>query len=347
MSDARELIRNAALAIGQGDSDEDWKVAPTAHAEQFADKAPSLADNLLDSRPQGLAEMFEDQDAEAVRSRDKFKATVGKANFAIFLTASFGALLLVASGLQGQLGESGELVIRTVGVIGIVCSLLATMWLSQIKGGKLDEKWASDRARAEAKRLTYFKAILEGASDEPQDRLLALEYTRRFLLDNQIDYFKERGRQHESASGSALNLSTAAVFVASLMTATAGFLAFAGPHLAAIAGLGVIATAFATLIASQSVVNLDRNNADRYRTAADHLMERKLHLDDYRKRIAAGDVGALQEYFDPVFVVLQADHKAFLSDSEQRELAIGGMEKRLDAAKGPLKKPPPENAGGP
>jgi len=343
MSDAKELIRNAALAIGQGDSDEDWKVAPTAHAELLAAKAPSLADNLIGSRPQGLAAMFEEQDAQAVKSRDEFKSTVGRANSAIFLTASFGALLLVASGLQEQLGESGELVVRTVGVIGIICSGLAAMWLSQVKGGRLDRKWASDRARAEGKRLTYFKVILEGASDEPQDQLLALEYTRRFLLDNQIDYFRERGGQHEAAAGGALKLSTAAVFVASTMTAAAGILAFVGPHLAAVAGMGVIATAFATLIASRSSVNLDHNNADRYRTAADQLMERKLDLDDYRKRIASGDTGALQEFYDPVFVILQADHKAFLSDSEQREMAIGGMEKRLDAAKEPLKKQPPEN----
>ena len=105
-----------------------------------------------------------------------------------------------------------------------------------------------------------------------------------------------------------------------------------------IAGLGVIASAYAALSVSRSAVNLDRRNADRYRTAEDQLKERKLDLDAYRMKTALGEKEAVQEFFEPVFVILEADHKEFLSDTEQRELAIGGMEQRLDAAKEVLRK---------
>ena len=91
---------------------------------------------------------------------------------------------------------------------------------------------------------------------------------------------------------------------------------------------------------SRSVVNLDRQSADRYRGAENKLKERKLDIDIYRERTASGDKGAVQGFFEPIFVALESDHKGFISDAEQRELAIGAMEERLDAAKESLNKKP-------
>jgi hypothetical protein len=103
--------------------------------------------------------------------------------------------------------------------------------------------------------------------------------------------------------------------------------------LAVIAGLGVIASAYATLAKSRTAVNLDRTNADRYRSGKEQLEERRLDIGIYRQKAAAGDPKAVQEFFEPIFIALEADHKAFLSDDQKREAAIGDMEKRLDAAK--------------
>jgi hypothetical protein len=60
MQDAKELIRTALHAIGEGNSDTDWKIVPTEHAELFAHSAPPLAENLRGARPEGLAKMYED-----------------------------------------------------------------------------------------------------------------------------------------------------------------------------------------------------------------------------------------------------------------------------------------------
>jgi hypothetical protein len=282
--------------------------------------------------------MYEELNGKAVNARDVFKTTVCKADTAIFCTVSLAALLLIAGGLQEPLGNIGPWVVGTIGLLGIVSSGLAAMWFNQLKGELLAKRWADERAKAEAKRLAYFKAIMEGASGDPLDQLLVLEYVRRYLLDNQIDYFRDRGSQHESAARIALTKSTQAVFVASIFTAFAGLLSMLRPQLAVVAGLGVIASAYAPLALSRSAVNLDRQNADRYRTAEDQLRERRLELDAYRERTASGDKGAVQEFFEPIFVTLEGDHKAFLSDAEKRELAIGGMERRLDAAQEALKK---------
>jgi hypothetical protein len=336
MSNTRELIRIACDAIGVGNSDTDWKIVPTEHAEMFEEKAPSLAENLRGSRPRGLAAMYEEWNAKAIKARDNFKNTVSKADTAVFCTASLGALLLVSGGLQVLLGVSGPWVVKAIGLLGVISSGFAVMWLNQLQGGALSKRWAEERAKAEAKRLAYFKTFMEKAMEAPLDQLFALEYTCRFLLDNQIDYFKDRGEEHESAASAALNTSTRAVFVSSSFTAIAGALSMWHPEFAMVAAVGVIASAYAALAVSRSAVNQDRKNADRYLAAEYQLKERKLDLDVYREKTASGENGAVQEFFEPIFLTLEADHRAFLSEADQRELAIGNMEKRLDAAKAAL-----------
>ena len=319
--------------VGKGDSDKDWKIVPTEHANQFAAQAPSLAENLRSSRIEGLAKMYEGLNRKAVDARNRFKSAIARADLAIFCAASFGALLLAGGALSEILDKVSDRIIPVIGVLVLLSSGWATMLLSQVKGQKLATNWEGTRAKAEAKRLAYFKAVMEGASKEPFDQLLALEYARRFLLDNQIDYFQERGAQHENAAQSSIKTSTQAVFIASSLTALAGLASIVEPKMSALAGLGVIASAYAALAVSRSALSLDRRNADRYLIAGEQLMERRLELDSFRARVAAGDYPAVQEFFEPIFVILESDHKAFLSDSEQRELAIGRMQARLDAIK--------------
>ncbi|MDP6558087.1 MAG: hypothetical protein QGG71_25700 [Pirellulaceae bacterium] len=338
MPDEDSLIDAARDAIGCGDSATDWRIVPTEHAEVFAEKAPSLAKNLRGECPRGIADMYEDQNSRAVSARDNFKRTVALADNAVFCTASLGALLLMAGGLQEPLSSLGPWVVRVIGLLGVVVSGLAAMWLRRITSGGFANEWASERAKAEAKRLAYFKAVMENASHTPLDQLLGLEYTRRFLLDNQIDYFEQRGDEHRVAAGNALNKSTLCVFVASTFTGVAGLLSVMQPHLAVVAGVGVIASAYAALVISQSAVNQNRQNADRYRATVDQLRSRRLDLDVYRKRTASGDERAVQEFFEPIFVALEADHKEFLKIAEQRESAIGDMVRRLDAEKEALER---------
>lgn len=339
MSSAKALIKEVCDVIGEGGSGTDWKVTPTKHAKEFEIKEPSLADNLGKSRSRQLAEQYESLNAEAVAARDEFRATVRKANAAVFVTASLGAVLLVATGLQDLLGErTGRCVVIGIGLLGVITGGLATMWLFQAKEGRLAQKWCNSRARAEAKRLAYFKSIMTGAAPDPRNQMLALEYTRRFLLDNQIEFFRRRGGQHDRAAASALRWASQSVFVASTLTASAGILSVANTHYALIASLAVVASAFGALVAARSAVNLDRKNADQYRDTADKLEERKMDLDAYRERAAAGDGKAVQEFFEPIFVALEADLRNFLNDLDRRELAIGAMEKRLDAAAEVLKR---------
>lgn len=347
MPENEELIAAAKDAIGNGQPDQDWKVTPTEHAALLGGKAPSLAKVLGGTRALGQAGRYEELNKRAVEARDRFKETVTRANWAIFVTASLGALLLIKGTLHGLFGGWDQRLVTATGVVGLLSGGLAAMWLTQVQQGKLADAWTKTRAQAEAKRLAYFKDVMAGAPKEPQSQLFALEYVRRYLLDNQIDYFRQRGDQHEKIAKSALTTFTRAVFVASTSTALAGLLSAAiDSRWAAIAGIGVVASAFGALAASQSAVNRDRKNADSYRLAQDALEERKLDLDAYRARAADGEQGVLEQFFEPVFVALAADHKAWLEDAEMRDLAIGDMAKRLDAAKKVLESRPGPAPGG-
>ena len=329
-SNEQALITNARETIGEGEPATDWQVTPTEHARMFAEKAPSLAACLGGSRQMVLAESYEELNLRAVRAQALFKETAWKADLAVFATASLGALLLVTGGLDALQVKFGAWPVRSIGILGIITSGLATMWLSQLRGGGLATQWAGDRARAEAKRLAYFKSVLEDVA--PADQLLGFEYVRRFLLDNQIDYFRERGSKHESSARQTLTGSSRALFLASTFTAVAGALSLWSAKLALIASLGVIASAYAALTLSRSEMNQDRANAGRYLTAANRLLEMKAEIDKYRSRIAGGGTEAAQEFFQPVFEALTADHNQFLKEAEKRELAIGSMASRLDAA---------------
>jgi hypothetical protein len=331
-------------AVGKGNSETDWNIVPTAHAGQFDAGFAGFAAILRGSRIEGLATMYEELNTKAVSARDCFKTTVARGDTAVFCTAALGALLLIAGGLQQPLGGIGRWIIGAIGLPGVVAGGLAAMWLGRIKAGDLARKRMGERARVEAKRLAYFKAVMQDATKAPSDQILAFEYTRRFLLDNQIDYFRDRGNQHQEAADAALTKSSMAVFVVSALTSIAGLLAMWHAQLAMIARLGVLASAYAALAASRSAVNLDRRNASLYRAAEEQLKERRLDLDVYRAQTASGDPGAVQEFYERVFVVLEAEHKAFLSNAEQGELAIGKIEECLDAAKEALKRRLPGDA---
>jgi hypothetical protein len=341
------MIQGAREAVGESDPKTDWKIVLSEHAKMFEVKAPSLAKNLRGARPKGLAEIYEERDSNAGKAQDKFKMTASKADLAIFCTASLGALLLVAGGLQGLLGESiGPRLVKAIGLLGLVPTVLAGVWIDQIRRGAFSQRWVQERVGAEAARVMYFKTVITETSSDPQDQLFTLEYVRRFLLDSQMCYFKKRGGEHEEAAGAALKDSTYAAGAASLLTALAGALALMWrPELAVVAGLGVIASAYAALVASRSALNQDRRNADRYLATAYQLKERELEIQTYRERTASGDTAAVPEFFAPVFSTLEADHKAFSSGATHWDSAITDMQARLEAAKTALKEKPAKEAG--
>lgn len=65
------------------------------------------------------------------------------------------------------IGDFGYWAVKAIGLLGVFSSGLSAMWLNQVRGGALSKKWAEERAKAEARRLAYFKNVKDGASEDP------------------------------------------------------------------------------------------------------------------------------------------------------------------------------------
>ena len=153
-----------------------------------------------------------------------------------------------------------------------MCGAFAGVCLNRIRSGELLQQWMRNRAEAETRRLYYFDLV---TGDRPQANisptiplpLLQLEYFRRFQLDVQITFYDVRGQQHAQAASKALSLSTWALGGIALLNGLAGAFGWVDPKWAAIAGIALVAQAFASMVTNTEAVNQDRRNAERYERA--------------------------------------------------------------------------------
>jgi hypothetical protein len=332
MSETDKLIESVKEIIGEEDSRNDWRIKLQEHAALYENTAPSLVAIMKGSKLRGLAKAYATSDNEAIKAQNKFKSTVKKASLAAFLTSACGALLLVCAGLHILNKPVGLIIIVGTTAVGMTASVFATLWFNLIKGGGLNAEWVLRRSRAEKKRLDYFQTFLKMTPKNPEDQLFALEYTRRFLLENQITYFEGRGKEHKKAADKTLKKSLAAMLVASLITMLAGPLALLKGWLSAIAGLGVIATAYGAFVNAISTVNLDKENAQRYTKCAWDLDDVLLEIDECRSKAAEGNPDSVVEFFQPVFKILEVDQLAFSSDGQRRDKKIDVMSGEHEAA---------------
>src|SRR5262249_8745229 len=189
------------------------------------------------------------------------------ANWAVFVTVCLSAALLVLGPLMS--GVAGKAFLVGLGSCGIVSGALGAMWLFRIREGKLLERWMTARASAETARLNYFDKVT-GEQDVDKDAtvplpLLQLEYFRRYQLEIERNYYRNRGRDHGAAASKMLTLSSVSVALGSLATGLGGFLGAAvSPRWVSIAGIGTIASALSTFASAREAVGQDRRNEERY-----------------------------------------------------------------------------------
>ena len=78
-----------------------------------------------------------------------------------------------------------------------------------------------------------------------------LEYFRRYQLEGQAIYYRNRGRRHETDARRAVVHSAVWMGVAGCLTASAGILASLGAKLLAVGAFGVVAQAMASRLTSR------------------------------------------------------------------------------------------------
>lgn len=325
-----QLITAAMDAIGEGEKD-DYVIAPTKHADQHAGKAPALARILRRSELSAIARLYEEKDTEAKQAQFVFKRTAGRANWAVFLTAFFSALLLMTVPLATLLaGIVNQLQILLVSC-GFLSGMLGSVWLFKIREGRQLERWMTARAAAEIQRIKYFK-LATTLKDDGKDSsiplpLLQLEYFRRYQLDVQRAYYRRRGADHERATDSLLTLGAFAAAGAPVATGIGGLLRGGlGPEWVSIAGLAVIATALSQFASAKEAVSQDRRNMDRYRITLEALESLSGKLDDVRMAAALGERDLLNKFIAEIHDQLSLEHRQWLKSSEGVTESIAKLE---------------------
>jgi len=326
------IMLDAAGIIGS-DNPADYRLTPVEHAEQLRISAPKLAAVLTRTGPVELSRQYAEADTEALVAEQTFKRWVIRANWAVLATATVSALLMAVALLADNLGALSQAALIALALIGVATGGIASMSLFRVKEGRLLEDWMTARARAETKRLSYFSYITN-SSDEPPDpelELLKLEYFRRYQLDLQLAYYKNRRSGHRNSAERTLDISAASVLVAAIATGAAGVLGALKSEWAALGSVAVLGAALQAFAAARESLNQDRRNAERYDHSAQALLGLRERIDEVRHSIAAGSTSVLGEYVGAVQDQLSLEHRQWLEGAENMQAAVARLEKALSA----------------
>jgi len=333
-------IASAKAIIGEA-QENDYILAPKDHAKALKSSAPALAEILEGEELVSAVKQYEKSDAGAKAAQKRFKTVATRANLAVFLTVVLGAALLAAAQLPK---EKADPMLIGLTIAAFLSGALASMWLFQIRGGDLLERWMTARASAETMRLSYFLLIVNaqpssGVVSSLPLPLLQLEYFRRYQLELQINYYGTRGKQHQASADRTLGIGMVAVLIGSLASALGGFLAVAiGPKFAAIAALGPIAAGLSALASAKEALAQDRRNAERYGRTLTALQMLEGKIGDVRKVAAAGELPPVQAYVQTVQEQLSLEHRQWLDTAESTKAALQTLEQSLKDAKDRIEK---------
>lgn len=324
------VIDRAVAAIGEGRKD-DSVLRPTKHAEELAAKAPALSRLLRTGKMQTYKNQCEHHDEAANKAQERFKRATSLANGAVLVTGVLGALIMVVGILaERPTSENIRYLLIALGLGTVVCGAFASMWLFRVREGQMLDDWMSERARAETARLTYFKTLVQmngGGGGELPLSLLKLEYFRRYLLDTQINYYRNSMQKHRRSADRTLAIGGFAAAIAAVASGSAGIVAAYEAPWAAFAAFGVLGTALAAYAATREAFNQDRRNADRYRNTLSSLEILRAELDEARAGVLGGDPQAvLDNYVAAVQEQLSREHNEWLSGAENTRAAIGKLD---------------------
>ncbi len=333
--DGNSSIQKAQEIIGEG-TWEDYIIAPTKHAKELEARAPALAKILRSSEVDTVARQYEEKDNVAIEAQSSFKKYVQQVNIAVFLSALIGTVLM-ASALLGKNNDSGFFQIWLI-LLGITCGILGAlgkMWMSRVRGGRMLERWMTQRASAETHRLRYFNLVTrprknaQGASSIPLS-LLQLEYFIRYQLEVQNSYYLNRGKDHRRAADGTLRLAGWSIFLGSLGACAGGVLGGVFNHnIAVIAACGMLGAALSSYVANNEAVNQDRRNAERYGRTFDTLQKLREKLDEIRKAVATGSQEALEAFVASVHEQLSLEHRQWISAASDISQALSKLDKAL------------------
>lgn len=313
-----------AAIIGPPDPREDWRIAPTAHADRYRAAAPAFADVLQSEAVVRGARRYEECDAEAVSAQASFRSLAEPTNEWVLAATVAGAVVLVT-----QVLFPGHLLVGLAGIAAAITGIGALIYVSLLRDRNDLGRWKRARAEAERARVDYFGEVIEGCGERSELAPLGFEYMRRYLYGSQLAYFEMRGPQHADAARSLKDR------VSVLRATSVGLLGLGGagaiiePQVALFAAVAGGVSAVASYFAAEEQWNQDDKNAAAYRSARRELEDLGPFLGDVASSPpeALGKSSALAH--GAIRRVLMAEHREWLEDFSDRQAAVDDLQDRL------------------
>jgi len=333
-----EMIESAHQIIGEK-KDTDYRINPSTHAELYAETAPHLADLLKSAGLAITAKEYEEYDWDATDYRDSFTLWSNRMRWSVFLTAVFSACLATFASwmiiFHLQDSNLSKTVFSIIGILSVVFGA-SGMFCQQIVSKKnLLKNWMEKRSMAESMRLKYFDSVILEKTDQAEAQAipldhLKLEYIRRYLLEEQHNYYKNRGREHEKSAGNLLFLSAGALTAVVIINGISSYLGFGDNYLSAISVFALIAAALSSMTSNIEETNQDKRNAERYGRTVSALSNLWKRINEIHKAIFNGQVDLLYNYVQAITEVLSTEHRQWSKEFDLRLSAIGKLEAELD-----------------
>lgn len=280
------LTQHAIAAIGT-DAPTDWELKPDMHAAELGPDATPLRQILCDPDLKSIIASYGAADQQAQRAQRLYKRLAGLSAWTGFMAAAIGALVLMFAVLIAP-GPMLTVAVALQALL-LVTSLGASLIIGQLTPF---ETWMQHRATAENARRTLFETVMQerAQGDAAAALPLQLEYFRRYQLDVQRYFYRQRGRQHVAAARAAWwwrLIALALIVIASfpliwtlqhatwlpdlLTDATRSLPQHTELAQRVFLGIGIIAAALQGLLASLAVTSLHERNGARYLSTADNL----------------------------------------------------------------------------
>ncbi|MGD9786202.1 MAG: hypothetical protein AB7U49_16135 [Hyphomicrobiaceae bacterium] len=324
-------VGDARTAIGE-DVPHDWSLQPSKHADALGPECGSLVRVIRRSHLEETIGALEAADRDAVRARNRYKWLANWSARFSFVAALIAVLvLLVTVGLLDWASHLKWLSYAQAAALGL--SIVLSFLLAYFRPFAA---WMEHRAEAEYQRIHYFDRVVgaeEPAADGELPLLpLQLEYFRRYQLDVQRKYYKERGAEHQRAERWATGLRVIALIIIGLSVVpalaagfgwsvtdlTGGFIGGADQRDAQKLDILVIAlstagAALQGLLAASALINLDERNAARYAATSQNLETLGSRpLDEARTAAAAGDVKSVRDFVQLVQDQTSSEHREWV-----------------------------------
>jgi len=325
--DLERVVQNARDAIGE-QPPTDYAFKPAQLPGQVEAQARGLADLLRHSNIATLAERYEAKNAEAMAAQSDFRRAANRANWLVLFTSVWSAVLLVIGTLR--LGDDiARPAIVAVTVLGALTAAVATLFVTVARNAKLLEEWYGRRAEAEAARRDYFERLFL-VSSNPELLLVRLEFFRRYQLELQTNFYRNRRRRNALSARRLAFLSAGGVAASMLAMTLAGALSSIHPTWIALAGISAITSAITSFVSARETVYRYQQNAESYRQSQDALDKIRERLDDVRLAAAQGHTEPVHQFVAAVHEQLMGEHQQWLKSSDSAQEALRRLQELLE-----------------